>query len=315
MNSRDPLSDRKRRELCVYCEGTTWPYVNNLKDYRYGVEGSFCLSRCINCGALIADPMPCESDIEGFYGSYYTHQASASPPAVLQKLWPLPRRRRMAEHNMTYYLPRGGGSLLEVGCGAGDRLLALYELGWSVVGQDTDPAAGRLVSDTGIPIARCALNECNFEPGSFDVVAMAHVIEHVRSPESLLRSSWELVAPGGRLVVIGPLATAFGRYIFGHHWFNYHVPFHVAIPGPISMACLAERIGIPRGTTATNVLFADVLVAASLETLLAAWGFRGRMTYALRVLLGALSQCVTTPLHKWRPSIGTEFVWAATKAL
>lgn len=300
--------------VCLYCEATLSPYINRLRDFRFGVPGTFRLARCTQCEALIADPMPDDKAIERFYASYYTHQPPPAPPKALQKLWPLPRRRRLDERRMTYYLTGERGRLLEIGCGAGERLLALRQEGWEVVGQDIDEAAGRLVRHTGIPVARRRLEDCGFQSESFDVVAMAHVMEHVRSPRSLLLRSWDLVAPGGSLVVIGPLATGFGRRVLGRHWASYHAPFHLAIPGIASMERLAQSAGIPAGTTLTNVLFADVVVATSLETVFRSRGLHGRVPYALRLLSGVASQCIATPLHLWHPAVGTEFTWSATKA-
>lgn len=96
-----------------------------------------------------------------------------------------------------------GSRVLEVGCGNGKTLSALREMGCEVVGMDFSEEAikqcARLVP--GIDVRQGDLLDMPFEDGSFDIVVMSHVLEHVL-PEDMDRAVSEV----GRVLVPGGLA-------------------------------------------------------------------------------------------------------------
>lgn len=59
---------------------------------------------------------------------------------------------------------------------------------------------------------RCELHDClisaaPFEPRSFDVVTSISVVEHIPDDKEAVRKMWELVRPGGRLLLSVPCAA------------------------------------------------------------------------------------------------------------
>jgi SAM-dependent methyltransferase len=257
--------------------------------------------------------MPSDETLAPYYERYYTHDQPAGRNQVLAALWPLPRRRLAQRRAATYFRASPGGRALEVGCGAGERLIALADQGWAVTGQDIDPKAGRLVAGSGIPILRGRLADLALGPESFDLIGLSHVIEHTSRPEALLSECWRLLAPGGELVVVAPNATSFGRRLFGRRWQNLHAPFHVAIPGPRSLPLLAVRTGLPANPAVSVATHSDYVGVDSFQNALFGRKLPAPLSAAVPLIGGVAFQMAATPVVRLRPHSGPELVWRALK--
>jgi SAM-dependent methyltransferase len=99
-----------------------------------------------------------------------------------------------------------GPTLLDVGAGIGTFLaLARDRAGWEVTGTEVSTAAINLASQRqGISLLRGDAEDLPITPGSFEVVTLWHVLEHVASPSRLLRVCHDALAPGGFLVLAVP---------------------------------------------------------------------------------------------------------------
>jgi 2-polyprenyl-3-methyl-5-hydroxy-6-metoxy-1,4-benzoquinol methylase len=120
-----------------------------------------------------------------------------------------------------------GGSrdarILDVGCGAGLFFDALQAFG-RVEGIESDPIA---VEQSGRWRSHIHLGElATFHAeGTYDLILMLDVLEHVQEPEVLLRQSVGLLAPGGGLIVTVP---AFDWLWTTHDDLNHHVKRYTA---------------------------------------------------------------------------------------
>lgn len=126
----------------------------------------------------------------------------------------------LEERNLARFLSRLGppGSLrvLEVGCGYGRNLGPLGARGYDVVGVDVNPG---IVASNVREGRRCLTPEQFDATGdSFDVLLLAHVIEHF-APAELLRFMdhyLERLKPGGHLIIATPLLTQYFYDDFDH---------------------------------------------------------------------------------------------------
>jgi ubiquinone biosynthesis O-methyltransferase len=100
-----------------------------------------------------------------------------------------------------------GQRVLDIGCGNGAIAALLAEKGAAVTGID--------LSETGIALARAANPTLRYEVasvyddlharfGSFDRVVALEVIEHLFDPRTFLRRAFDVLKPGGRLVLSTP---------------------------------------------------------------------------------------------------------------
>jgi SAM-dependent methyltransferase len=135
------------------------------------------------------------------------------------------------------------GRLLDVGAGKGHFLAAARGRGWDVVGVELSEASARRARATyGLEMLVGDVLEIELA-GSFDVITLWHVLEHVADPGALLDRVRGLLAPGGRLVVSVPNNRSFQARLFGEHWFHIDEANHLFHFTPRSLAMLLLRRG------------------------------------------------------------------------
>ena len=315
---------------CAACGGEGEFIYLKQQDWMYSAAGEWNLKRCNNeqCLLVWLDPMPVEEDIGKAYVSYYTHASSGRPgqPGVLKREYltrkynyefgspsfPIPRigqflclfplRRAEADGGvrLLHAVPRG--RLLDVGCGSGDWLLSMRELGWEVMGVDLDKNAVKVGRQRGLTVNCGALEQQNFDINSFDAVTLNHVIEHVRDPIGTLRECARILKPGGKLVVFTPNGSSLGHRIYRECWRGLEPPRHLHI---FSFQSLRETLGLV-GFEKISVL---PWVATSIiyESYLLRRGRRGgfvggRHRWQGRVFAG-LFITAELLLVKWKPSV------------
>ncbi|MFT4296277.1 MAG: class I SAM-dependent methyltransferase [Micropruina sp.] len=101
-------------------------------------------------------------------------------------------------------LPERRTTALDVGCGRGELLAALAPRFDAVTGTDTDAAMRRqsAVRCAGLPNVVVSKGDLAELGGGFDLITMIAVLHHLDVP-SALRQVRRLLAPGGRLLVVG----------------------------------------------------------------------------------------------------------------
>ena len=119
-----------------------------------------------------------------------------------------PGIRQAWRRRLQQWIPPGATRVVDLGCGTGSLSLLLSELGHEVLGVDTSAemvalartkveSAGRsadfLVGDIEQPLLTA---------GTFDAVVCRHVVWTLFEPPDTLERWAELVAPGGRMVLV-----------------------------------------------------------------------------------------------------------------
>jgi SAM-dependent methyltransferase len=138
------------------------------------------------------------------------------------------------------------GRVLDIGCGPGWLLSAMND-GWEKHGVELSAAAAEHASQYG-DIFIGPFEDSNHEPGSFDLVVMYHVIEHLPDPVDALRRSHELLREGGRLVLGTPDFDSGCARRFGNQYRMLHDPTHISLFSNDSMhRCLRDAgLGIDK---------------------------------------------------------------------
>lgn len=133
---------------------------------------------------------------------------------------------------------------LEIGCGAGQTLVKLLQVGWEVEGVEWDAQAARLARQiSGQTVWEGDFRTVNLPLREYGLVYLHHVFEHIDNSRDALRRIYDLLAPGGRAVIIYPNPNSLGAKIYGDAWFPWEVPRHLVIPPAKAVMNIAEQLG------------------------------------------------------------------------
>ncbi len=218
---------------CPLCGVRDTRFIAGLTD-RLGVSDlAFRLGECTDCGHVFVNPRPRLEDLGRFYPAAYWHtEASTGTPGLsgaVRSLEARYRRSLLAEdvRRVLRLIPTGG-RLLDVGCGSGDILAMASELGIEVTGVEFAPeAVAHARESRGLDVRQGTLEEAGFGAGSFDVVTLWHVLEHVPDPVGTLREVRRVLKPGGHVVVQVPNYGSIQSRVFGDRWYALDVPRHL----------------------------------------------------------------------------------------
>jgi 2-polyprenyl-3-methyl-5-hydroxy-6-metoxy-1,4-benzoquinol methylase len=120
----------------------------------------------------------------------------------------------------------------------------MADRGWQVTGLDAAVGAVNQVRDQhGLTALAGTLPHPDLRPGSFDVVTMWHSLEHVHQPATILRAAYELLVPGGKLVVATPNIDGLPFRLFGRSWFGLDLPRHLIHFTPATLTSMLQTTG------------------------------------------------------------------------
>jgi SAM-dependent methyltransferase len=120
--------------------------------------------------------------------------------------WWFTARRQILETVLRRIVqPPKDAEILEVGCGTGHNLEMLGRFGRVQATELDDWARDLSTKRLGRPVQRAALPDLSmFDRDSFDLVALLDVLEHVEDDDGSLRAIFQLLKPGGKLLVTVP---------------------------------------------------------------------------------------------------------------
>ncbi|MCL4532280.1 MAG: class I SAM-dependent methyltransferase [Actinobacteria bacterium] len=134
------------------------------------------------------------------------------------------------------YAPLRGQRILDVGCGIGTYVRQFRAYSPHVFGVDVevDRLAKALAASPYLAAAEA--EALPFSDGSFDLVFLHEVIEHVRDDRATIAEAARVVRPGGRVVIFAPnrfypLETH-GVYVRGRYHFG-NIPLVNYLPDPL----------------------------------------------------------------------------------
>jgi 2-polyprenyl-3-methyl-5-hydroxy-6-metoxy-1,4-benzoquinol methylase len=227
-------------DRCDLCGGSSFEPATTLPEYYLFTGEVFQLIRCHGCSLHFVSPRP-TSDIIGRYydDDYPAHRAESRPLQWWQRKAGAPVHTQLSlftrlavhvrESVAWFAIPRweGGGRILDLGCGSGQLLDTMKKLGWETHGVEPSPQAAERARAKGHHIVCGTAEQELFEPDSFDVVYMWHVLEHTHSPTKALAHVHRYLRPGGRIVMAVPNYASFHSKLFGRYWSGTEAPRHL----------------------------------------------------------------------------------------
>ena len=171
-------------------------------------------AECRACGTLVSqnslsdDQLVVKDDETDFYGKQYwlAHQnQDLGFPSIYARA-----RNDLTERNLhwlrtllKYRLPPA--KVLELGCSQGSFVALLQQAGYDALGIEMSPWVVSFGRETfKVPIEVGPVETLNLLQGSFDVIALMDVLEHLPDPLGTIGYCVNLLKPGGLLLIQTP---------------------------------------------------------------------------------------------------------------
>ncbi|TBV28304.1 methyltransferase [Meridianimaribacter sp. CL38] len=123
--------------------------------------------------------------------------------------------------------PVSGKTILDVGSGTGDFLQTAKNNSWNVYGIEPNEKA-RAIANSKTKNQVFDTNTLQeFESGTFDVITLWHVLEHLPNLETEIQNLNRLLKPEGRLVIAVPNFKSYDAKHYNAFWAAYDVPRHL----------------------------------------------------------------------------------------
>lgn len=255
-----PENELENINACPYCNGSqrTLAY-ESVQDWSfYCAPGKWTYWNCNSCEALYLSPRPTATSIGKAYAKYYTHTtgvdsfasrlknllknecffhwlgADFSPrlhiPAIFAFVLSPIKKRMYIPFDIESLVKLKKGTLLDVGCGSGNKLHQAKQLGWDVTGLEIDPNAVKAARESGLNVIQGDFRQLEQLEDKFDCIICSHVVEHVHEPTELLTLITKALKPQGTFILSLPNATSHVRESFGENWRGLEAPRHLGIP-------------------------------------------------------------------------------------
>lgn len=139
---------------------------------------------------------------------------------------------------------RRGARFLEVGSGLG-HLTGQLEDTFQTYGMDLNHWAVRqsksVVRKSALQTA--SAQELPFADGSFNVVIIKHIVEHLPDPEKSIKEIGRVTEPGGILILATPNLDSLLKPWKGEKWIGYQDPTHISLKRPAEWLSFIRNAG------------------------------------------------------------------------
>lgn len=250
MGAEELAESRAGQEsACLLCHGGLEKSAGELYDTRFGIEGSYEVWRCQECGLEQIFPVPTPAELGRLYESYYNFGGERGTSYTRLREWFfsswLYRMWIFLDGDISFHGRKGAGRLLDAGCNEGRGLRIYARNGFQVEGLELNPSAAAVAREEGFTVH--VGDTTDFAaPEAYDVVVLSNVLEHAPDPKKVLSNVHGNLTPGGQLWISCPNSRSWLRRVFGRSWINWHVPFHISQFSPQTVTTLVEKAGFTR---------------------------------------------------------------------
>lgn len=194
---------------------------------------------CKACGLVWTDPRPAEEEVKDYYEQEYrlSYKGTYTP-----KMKHVLRAGRIAQQRYdrirSYLQP--GDQVLDCGAGGGEFLYLLKTHGYGVTGIEPNRGYGEFAAgEYELDINVGFIQQMTFEPASFTLITIFHVLEHTEDPLAILKLLRSWLQPGGTLVVEVPNVENVAQTPIS----RFHLA-HIYSFSPYTLKKLGERAGL-----------------------------------------------------------------------
>lgn len=215
------------------------------------VDGPFTVHECASCGLVYVSPRLHGEALAKVYGEGYWKSDNPKSRGYADyareaSLYLKTFEKRMA---LVRQWVKPGARVLDVGCAAGYFLQVMRAAGHPVLGIEPSESiatiARRELGDATVFVGNLedAPESRGYQKGSFDLVSLWDVIEHIPDPQAALRTLRTMLAPGGRILLETQNVGSRWAQLLGRRWHHYKHEEHLYHFNPETMTRLLRDCG------------------------------------------------------------------------
>jgi len=227
---------------CPICDNRH--FENYLETYDYTItHEKFKLIRCTNCSFVITNPRPSFESMAKYYDSEQYISHSGGTNSLFDKIYLLARSFTLQwKYKLIKQYSASNETILDYGCGTGEFLNFVQTKGLQVVGVEPNELARKKASlklQGGI-----SENLESFNKGSFSVITLWHVLEHIHHLNETIQNLKSLLTESGHLIIAVPNFMSQDSFKYKESWAGYDVPRHLWHFSQETMNKLLEKNGL-----------------------------------------------------------------------
>jgi SAM-dependent methyltransferase len=227
---------------CPLCGGHDTRTVSRIMQHGLNLTTVICQ----RCALVYTNPLPLEEVYNRFYieayADYYGNIAHAAADIGAESAY-----IRLLLDTIERAMLLRDKRVLEVGAGRGYFIYWARERGAEVLGIEPSSAFYEFLTASGLPAINATL-ETAPDIGTFDLIAMFHVLEHFYDPNTALQRCRALLNGGGHLAIIVPDIAAPYRSL--DHYFLRYV--HPTTFSRCTLGALLDKHGFEVVTSTTQ---------------------------------------------------------------
>jgi 2-polyprenyl-3-methyl-5-hydroxy-6-metoxy-1,4-benzoquinol methylase len=206
-------------------------------------KAGYSLVTCDLCGLVFVGNLPTDEELTKLYDTETYHaQEMGDEPSMLDG------RATVNADLLTRHHTRPG-RVLDVGCSAGHFLRVMKDRGWSTAGVELSTRSAEVARSRGLDVVTGTLDDAPWPDASFDALTLWDVIEHLVFPGPVLDRAFQLLKPGGLLVMATPAIDGLYpqvslRAVKVTQWWGHpEPPYHLQQYSKASITDLCTRHG------------------------------------------------------------------------
>lgn len=244
---------------CPICSHPFSSGTLRVREMMFGTRKPFDYNQCSGCGTLKIAKIP--EALGDFYPTtYYAHNpAAVEQPSFRKELMAIRDRFcltgkgflgwffNLFDPEPTLQLVANEGRIsvetriLDVGCGAGGLLHRFKKAGFKKV-MGIDPfLASDVTYKNGLEVKKQSLDDVS---GTWDVITLHHVFEHLPDPEHALKRIEQLLEKNGVCIIRIPVADSVAFETYRENWVQLDAPRHLYLHTRKSMELLSQKAGL-----------------------------------------------------------------------
>lgn len=195
-----------------------------LKTKDFSISGEeFALLHDEELDMLVTRPQP--KDLDPYYNSdvYISHTDANT--TLVDKIYQIIKKYSLVRKvNLMTKQVITNRSLLDVGAGTGDFLLAAKRRGWITDGVEPNYDARMRANEKGVFLMPSI---ASLTGEKYDVITLWHVLEHLPDLEDqILKIVWHLAEEGSLIIAVPNFKSKDAEY-YKEYWAAYDVPRHL----------------------------------------------------------------------------------------